>query len=90
MQQLVEIMRMEHIEIATKWYELGLELVDNRILKVIRADHHNDTNTCCHVMLEKWLEIKSDASWSQLVTALENIEMITAAEAVRKVFQSGN
>ena len=90
MQQLVEMMRIEHIEIASKWYELGLELVDSRILKVIRADHPNDTNTCCHVMFEKWLEMKYDASWSQLVTALDNIEMTTAAEAIRKLFKSGN
>ena len=72
------MMRIEHSEIASKWYELGLELVDSQILKVIRADHPNDTNACCHVMFEKWLEMNSDASWSQLVTALDNIEMTTA------------
>ena len=40
---------------------------------MIEADHRNDVNTCCRVMFEKWLEVKSDASWSQLVTVLDNI-----------------
>ena len=88
--QLVDVMRIEHIEIATKWYELGLELVDsNKALKVIEANHHNDVNTCCRVMFEKWLEKAPNASWSQLVTALDNIEMKAAADAVRKLFMSG-
>ena len=88
--QLVDVMRIEHIEIATKWYELGLELVDsNKALKVIEVNHHNDVNTCCRVMFEKWLEKTPNASWSQLVTALDNIEMKAAADAVRKLFKSG-
>ena len=88
-QQLQEVMRIEHIEIATKWYELGLELVDsNKALKVIEADYRN-VNTCCRTMFEKWLEKTPNASWNQLVTALDNIEMNTAADAVRKLFKSG-
>ena len=88
-QQLVEVMRIEHIEITTKWYELGLELVDsNKVLKVIEADHRN-VNTCCRLMFEKWLEKTPNASWSQLATALDNIKMKTAADAVRKLFKSG-
>ena len=90
-QQLVDVMRtIEHIDITTKWYELGLELVDsNKALKVIGADHPHNTNTCCRVMFEKWLENTPNASWSQLVTALDNIEMKAAADAVRKLFKSG-
>ena len=83
-------MRIEHIEIATKWYELGLELVDsNKVLKVIEADHRNDVNTCCCLMFEKWLEKTPNASWRQLVIALDNFKMKTAADAVRKLFKSG-
>jgi len=91
MQQLSEVMRIEHIEIATKWYELGLQLVDSdKVLKVIEADHHNDVNTCCRIMFDKWLEKTSDASWSQLVAALDTINMKAAADAVSKLFKSGN
>ena len=91
MQKLSEVMRTEHIEISTKWYELGLELIENdKILKVIEADHPNDVNRCCRIMFEKWLERTPNASWSQLVTALDSIEMNVAADAVRKLFKSGN
>ena len=90
-QQLVDVMRtIEHIDIATKWYELGLELVDsNKALKVIEANHRNDVNTCCRMMFEKWLEKTPNATWSQLMTALDNIELKAAADAVRKLFKSG-
>ena len=90
MQQLNEIMRIEHIEITTKWYDLGLELVDsNKTLKVIKADHPSDVNTCCRVMFDKWLEVRPDANWSHLITALKNIDMKTAADAISKCFKSG-
>ena len=90
MQQLSEVMRIEHIEITTKWFELGLELVDDhKVLRVIETDHRNDSNTCCRVMFEKWLEKTPDASWEQLVTALNTIGMNTAAVVVSKVFKSG-
>ena len=90
MHQLNEVMRIEHIEITTKWYDLGLELVDsNKTLKVIEADHPSDVNTCCRVMFEKWLERTPNASWKQLVTALNNIEMKTAADIISKLFRSG-
>ena len=90
LKRLQEIMRMEDIDITTRWHDLGLELVDSySTLKVIEADHPSDVNTCCRVMFEKWLEKTPDASWSKLVTALNNIKMNTAAVAVSKLFKSG-
>ena len=88
MQQLSEIMRSEHI--AIKWYDLGLELVDSySAVKTIETDHPSNVNTCCRLMFEKWLEVKSDASWSHLITALNKIEMKAAANAISKLFISG-
>ena len=44
-QQLVEVTRIEHIENATKWYELGLELVDGfKLLKEIEVDNPCNTS----------------------------------------------
>jgi len=84
------ILRTEDIDITTQWRNLGLELLDsNRVLKEIEADHRNDVNACCHAMLEKWLEVKSDANWNHLVTALKNIKMNTSANAISKLFKSG-
>ena len=87
---LKDVMRIKDINIATKWYDLGLELVDsNNVLKEIKANHPNDVNTCCTVMFEKWLERDPDASWSKLVTALNNIEMNTAAASITKLVEEG-
>ena len=91
MKQLQEVMRIEGVDIVTQWRDLGLELVDsNKVLKVIEADHRNDISACCRVMFERWLEMKPNANWNELVTALNNIEMNTAADAISKLFKSGN
>ena len=88
--QLQVVMKIEDVDITTRWRDLGLELLDsNKILKVIEANHPNDAEICCRVMFEKWLERTPDASWSQLVIALNNIEMSTAADAVNKLFKLG-
>ena len=88
MVQLLRIMNIEHI--TTKWHELGTALVDNyNAIIEIEANHH-DVSTCCRKMFEKWLEMKPDASWDQLVTALNNIEMKTAADVISKQLKSGS
>ena len=88
MRQLQEVMRID-IGIATRWRDLGLELVDSiQLLRVIEANHPSDVVSCCIAMFEKWLERTPDASWSQLVTALNNIGMNTAADAVSKLLKS--
>ena len=82
---------MRHIDIATKWYELGLALlVNNSVMQEIEANHRNDVSTCCRVMFQKWLDIKPGASWDELVTALNDIEMKAAADFISKQFKSGS
>ena len=88
--QLLEVMRIKDIDITTRWRDLGLELVDsNKILKVIEANHPSDVDTCCREMFEKWLEKTPDASWKHLITALNSIEMNTAADVISKRLKSG-
>ena len=87
--QLIQVMRLKDIDIATQWRDLGLELViSNKILRVIEANYPNDVDTCCRVMFERWLEKRPDASWNQLITALKNIRMNFAAESISKLFKS--
>ena len=89
MKELLEIMRKEHI--ATKWYELGAELLENNDhLDVIKANHRNDVQSCCHEMFKRWLDVKPNASWSQLVTALSNLQMTTAGDAISERYKTGN
>ena len=88
MKQLLKILRQQPI--ATKWYELGLELLDSSShLQVIKANNQNDVQSCCQEMFQRWLDVKPDASWSKLVTALRSIKMITAADAVSKQYETG-
>ena len=87
--QLVEVMRIEDFNIATHWYDLGYELLDNAaIVDVIEVNYPYDVTACCRMMFQKWLERSPNASWSQLITALRNIEMITAAYSINKLFKS--
>ena len=78
-------MRREAAGVATRWYDLGLELLDSNtaVLDVIQSDYQSD-NTRCSKMFKAWLEKKPEASWSQLVTALNNIGLGTAADNIRQ------
>ena len=48
---------------------LGIPIAD---LKIIEASYPNDPRRCCNTMLEKWLEIDPDASWSKLDKAIQS------------------
>ena len=76
-------MRHKAAGVATRWYCLGVELLDSNtaVLDVIKTSHQRDDDRCSE-MFERWLEMKPDASWSQLVTALNNIGLNSAAENV--------
>ena len=78
-------MRHEARGVATRWYALGVELLDGdaAVLDVIKTNHQRDDDRCTE-MFKTWLEMKTDASWSQLVTALSDIGLNTAADNVRQ------
>jgi len=84
LKDLNNVMRHEAAGVATRWYDLGVELLDSNtaVLDVIQSDHQSD-NARCSKMFKAWLETKPDANWSQLVTALNNIGLKTAAENVQ-------
>ena len=56
---------------------------------MIQANNLNDVELCCQNMFERWLDVKPDASWSELVTALRSTEMRTAADAISKQHKTG-
>ena len=84
---LQDIMTADITGFSTKWYELGLQLLEERtsirILGEIEHDNPNNTSRCCTKMFERWLNQQPNASWDQLLTALDNINMNTAAEQIR-------
>ena len=77
--------------VAKKWYQLGLELLQTKYeeeLCIIEEDcKGTDMKKCCRKMFEKWLETRQDASWSQLIYAVKNIELINAAARIEKFIQ---
>ena len=80
-------MRMDGV--ATQWYNLGLQLLDNyNMLDKIKSNCQGDTEYCCNEMFKKWLEVKPDASWDQLIAALREVELITAAKHVITRFKT--
>ena len=90
MEQLTEVMRIGHIDIVTKWRELGPVLIDSyNIIRQIETDHRNDVTTCCRVMFEKWLERTPNADWGELVAALNEIDMKTVADVISRQLNSG-
>ena len=78
-------MRCEAAGVATRWYDLGLELLDSNtaVLDVIQSDYQSDTARFSK-MFKTWLEKKPEASWRQLVAALNYIGLGTAADNIRK------
>ena len=84
-------MKPEVSGVAAQWYDLGVQLLDNAtgVLDVIKADHPNDASKCCTIMFEKWLMMKPDASWSQLVTALTTVGLNSLAVNVKIQLQTG-
>jgi len=85
-------MRHEATGVATRWYELGVELLDSNtaVLDVIKTSHQRDDDRCSE-MFKTWLEMKPDTSWSLLVEALFKIGMNTGAENVKhhRIAQKG-
>ena len=71
-------------DIITKWYEIGLELLDsnNGALDVIKTDHPNYNESCCTEMFKKWLQCRPNASWRQLAEALTSVNLNTAAQHI--------
>lgn len=73
--------------VATQWYSLGLQLLDNcNILDRIKSNCEGDIECCCNEMFKKWLETNPDASWDQLIAALNEVELITTAAQVTTRF----
>ena len=79
-------------KVNTKWYDLGLELLDNEYaveLDTIREDYRNNIKTCCQKMFSKWLVTRDDASWDQLIEAMRTIELSSIASDVEQLLGQG-
>ena len=63
------------LRVASKWKDLGVQLLrtdQQEALRIIELDYPRDTVECCKCVLNKWLDTTTDATWSQLISALRS------------------
>ena len=75
--------------VANKWYELGIQLLNESQLprlNGIRAVYANDHQRGCVEMLQHWLNITPEASWDNLIHALRapHLELLAIADDIKK------
>ena len=78
--------------VATRWYELGLVLLDTNYqyeLAIIEADIRNDVVTCCRKMFNKWLSTDELASWDKLIKAVRIVQLNNVANDIGQLLQEG-
>ena len=69
---------------------LDSNLLDQRVLEVIAADHPHSVEECCKNMFEKWLDTEKKASWNQLIQAIENIGLSYLSSQLEKKLKGEN
>ena len=76
--------------IGPKWYELGIELLDDDQLTQLEIIKTNDSEVTrrCAAMLIYWLQSHSTATWQQLIGALKapGVELNNVATMVEALF----
>ena len=78
--------------VATRWYELGLVLLDAKYqneLSIIEADIKNDAITCCRKMFNKWLNTDELASWDKLKEAVRIVQLNSVANDIGELLLQG-
>ena len=61
--------------VATKWFQLGLELFDieeTEKLDTIEHNYSNDADKCCFQMFRIWLKTDRHLDWNRIVNALKS------------------
>ena len=80
---LAEFNRCIRPAVASKWYDLGVQLeLDVNKLNTIKANHPGDVEQCCTDMYQFWLQSDLQASQEKLAIALQNIGFTTLLERV--------
>ena len=82
--------------VAIKWKALGEvllhhDIVETGYLEITETNNPKDVVECCKQVFIKWLETDKDASWEQLITALQSsgVQFNFIAEQIKKNLQEG-
>ena len=78
-------------DIAAKWRDLGIELLDeeqhSKLDNIERNNH--EVEDCCTELFKFWLEVDTYASWNELIKALNNIDKKSLAEKIKREILNG-
>ena len=59
---------------AHKWRHLGTQLEFSEAeLEIIFSNFRNDSEKCCRDLVSRWLSKNPNATWDQLLTAINNL-----------------
>ena len=72
------------------WQGLGIELLGQdgiAQLDMIKANNTDVVMKCCSKMPSLWLQQQTEASWNQLIEALEQVKLNRIAKEIKKAFE---
>ena len=76
--------------IAPYWFEVGIELLQNKYyLNLVETQHRDNKEQCCMQMLKYWLMVDDEASWNKLIDALQSVHLNAVAARVKRDIISG-
>ena len=71
--QLAEVVKFVTPQYTAQWKEVGSKLnVPNESLQAIELRYSTNPEWCCVKMLQKWLEVDTEATWEQLQNAVHS------------------
>lgn len=83
---------LDHVvpHVTLRWYDLGIKLLKEEQesqLDVIESTHVDDKKECCKRMFWYWLKTNTNASWQQLIAALQSpaVELPVVAADIEKM-----
>ena len=83
---------VDHVipQVTLRWYDLGIKLLredQESHLDVIESNHADDKKECCKKMFWYWLSTNTDATWQQLIEALQSpaVELPVVAADIEKM-----
>ena len=85
---------LDHVvpHVTPYWYDLGIKLLkeeEEAQLDVIESNYADDKKECCKRMFWYWLSTNTDASWQQLIEALQSsaIKLPVVAADIEKMLK---
>ena len=79
---------LQHLDkVHDKWFEIGVALgLPPKNLRKIRGNSHGRQQRWMAEMIQQWLESNHDASWKQVVSALEKVNLFDLARNIDRQY----